>query len=85
MLIKSDVNSTTGANIRQILNLCNKNNVDDLEPSDADEIPYHPIPENEKWRLYILEDIIRARMNHSELEGFSVQELDDIVEFVCTS
>ena len=60
-------------------------NMDDLEASDADQIEYHPIPENEKWRVNILEDIIRARMNHSEIEGFSMEELDDIVEFVCTS
>ena len=85
MTIKSDVNSTTGANIRQILNICNKNHINDLEASDADQIEYHPIPENEKWIVHMLEDIINTRMNKSEIEGFSFKELDDIVEFICAS
>ena len=84
-LIKRDVNSTTGANLKQIQQICNKTSIDDLEVSDADIIKYHPIPENEKWRVPIIKEIIDARMNNSEIEGFSFKELDNIVEFVCTS
>ena len=84
-LIKRDVNSTTGANLKQIMQLCNKKNIDDLLVSDADLIKYHPIPENQKWRVPIMKDIIEARMNNSVIERFSFNELDNIVEFVCTS
>ena len=84
-LIKRDVNSTTGSNLKQILNLTTKTSIDELVASDADILVYHPIPEHEKWRVPIMKDIISARMNHHQIEGFSFKELDDIVEFVCTS
>ena len=84
-LIKHDVNSTTGANLRQISMLCNKNNINDLNTNDADMVEYHPIPEDELWRVNIIRDIIDARQNNTVIEGFSIDELDGYMDFVCTS
>ena len=84
-LFKRDVNSTTGRNLKEILNLTDKTNIDDLVASDADLLQYHPIPDHEKWRVPIMKDIISARMHQQQIEGFTFKELDDIVEFVCTS
>ena len=84
-LIKHDVNSTTGANLRQISMLCNKNNINDLNTNDADMVEYHPIPEDELWRVNIIRDNIDARQNNTVIEGFSIDELDGYMDFVCTS
>ena len=50
-LTKDDVRTTTGANLRYILLLTNKLNVDDLHPGLVDSIQYHKIEEKEKWRI----------------------------------
>ena len=83
-LIKYDVNSTTGANLKQISILCGIN-TNDLNISDANLIEYFPISDDEKWRIGILRDIIDARKSNSTIEGFTFEELDLIVDYVCTS
>ena len=47
--IREDTQSVTGNNLRKILLLVDKENVDSLTPHDANLIVYAPIPEEEKW------------------------------------
>ena len=61
--IKHDVNSVTGSNLRKILQLVNKNSIDELSPEDARKIVYQLVP----------------------IQEFTWEELDDILEFVCTT
>ena len=84
-LIKKDVNSVTGANLRQIMILCGKQNIVDLEPIDANLIEYHPIPVEEYWRVSAVKDIVATRNNQATIEGFDIDELDNMMDFVCTS
>ena len=84
-VIKFDVNSTTGSNLRNILQLTDKNEIDELVPNDANNINYCPVPDEEAWRIPIMMDIINSRHNEQIIEGFSESELDDILDFVCTS
>ena len=84
-LIKFDVNSITGSNLKKISTLCNKQNIDDLDISDANLVKYHPIPEEEIWRVNILMDITNSRNNKTIIEEFSNEELGDIMHFICTS
>ena len=65
--------------------LCNKSNINDLNVNNADMVEYHPIPQDELWRVNIIRDITDARQNNTVIEGFSIDELDGYMDFVCTS
>ena len=84
-IIKKDVNSTTGSNLRKIMNLCNKKSIEELIPEHAHLILYHPIPEEELWRLGIIKDVVDSRFNRAVIGNFSNDDLNDILDFACTS
>ena len=65
--------------------LLGKNSVDDLSVDDIDSLEYHTIPENEAWRVGLLQELIAVRENKCEITGFASEELDDILDHVCTS
>ena len=71
--------------MRNILQLTDKNEIDDLVPNDAHNIHYCLVPDEEAWRIPIVMDILNSRHNEQIIEGFSESELDDILDFVCTS
>ena len=46
---------------------------------------YFAVPNEETWRLSLLHDLLGARKDRSVLPGFSTAEVEDMVEFVCTT
>merc|ERR1719319_154472 len=80
--IKYDVESVTGSNLRNIMQLVNKNNISELCPDDSLLIDYHPIPEEESWRIQILSELLDERTNKVSIEGFSTEELDDLINII---
>ena len=46
---------------------------------------YHTISEDETWRISLVKEIIEVKENECEVQGFSNEELEEIVNFVCTS
>ena len=65
--------------------LVNKESIKDLKPTDANTIVYKEVPEGEMWRIDMLKELIEERTQHIEIEGFSTNELDEIVDLLCTS
>ena len=53
-IIRRDVRSTTGSNLRQILLQTKKAHVEHLKSSDIMEIKYHPIKEEDKWKTGVI-------------------------------
>ena len=84
-LVKYNVNSVTVSNLSQIMALCNKSSIIKLEVFDSNLVKYHPTPIEEGWRIDILRELIDTRFNCCVIDGFSTSELDDIMEYVCTS
>ena len=79
--IKHDCRSTTGSNLRNILLLTEKFDVDELCPSDAELIEYHPIADEDKWKVnFILEAV-----DQNEVPGFEDEEIEEILEYLCCS
>ena len=62
-----------------------KTNIYDLIPDDSKLIFYHPVPEEESWRIPILNELIDERSWKVTIEGFSIEELDDLIDLICTS
>ena len=84
-VIKLDVNSVTGSNLRSIMNLVNKTSIEDLDPQDSKSVVFHPVPINEEWRIGLVKEIIDIRNQVFHLEGFTADEVNHILDFVCTT
>ena len=81
----SDVRTTTGSNLRNILLQTNLLNVDELHPGTVDQIRYNEILEIDKWRIPIIREIIDMKCGDMEPpEGWTIDKLQEILELVCT-
>ena len=84
-VVKDDVRTTTGSNLRNILLLTSLSSVDDLKPSIADQIKYQVISDRDKWRVPLIQEAIDMKNGVVSLpDGWSFDELEEILEFACT-
>ena len=83
--ISQDVRSTTGLNLRKILLQTNKVSVDQLGKSDIHSISYFPTPDDEIWKERMAIELLEARDNQLEVEGFEQEELETFLEYLCVS
>ena len=81
--IQRDVRSTTGRNLRLIMIQCGKANVDQLRKADSLTIPYHPTSEADMWKENMLREIVDVRSKQLVVDGFYMEELDEMLEFIC--
>ena len=82
--IKDDIRSTTGKNLRGILLQTDKLNVNQLTVSDSLKLRYHPIEENQKWKLKVIREILSTRSEELNVDGFSSMELEEILCHLCS-
>ena len=83
--IKSDCRSTTGSNLRNIILLIDKEDISKLVPNDANEIKFEPIKEDDEWKLDIVKELVDVKWGEASLENLSMDEVNDILENICTS
>ena len=83
--IKHDVRSTTGSNLRNILLLTDKNYIDDLCKDDILKINYNKIDPKDNWKIDFIKEITDVKFNQLEVKNFSTEELEEILNFLCTS
>ena len=85
-LVKSDVRTTTGNNLRNILLMTTLGSIDDLEPSIVSTINYNCTKEEDMWRLKIIKEIIDIQNEELNcLEGWNNSDLEEILKHACVS
>ena len=82
-LVKSDARSITGANIRKIKLLTGKSNLSECRTALQD-IPFVPLPDQEKWRISVIKELSDVKFGQSDLDGFTTNEINEIINFACT-
>ena len=65
--------------------LTERSSVDEICREDYKKIDYHKINDSEQWRVSIIEEIIDIKYNQLDVEGFEAEEIEEILNFVCTS
>ena len=66
--------------------LCSgKASVDDVNISDIPAIRYHPLSEEEGWKVVLVKDLNNMKYGKLEVENLSTEEMDEMVSFVCSS
>ena len=79
-----DVISITGSNLRNIQLLVGKTKVEDIKKIDSDSVEYFTLKNDEAWKVSQIKEIMEARAGKLTIEGFNKEELDDILEVLCT-
>ena len=80
-----DVGSVTGKNLNRIMNLCNLDSIDSIHPSVCENLKFRNIPDGEAWRIGFVAELIDIKHADSVVENFSQEELDEILEYICTT
>ena len=83
--IKNDTRSTTGSNLRNILLLTDKDNINELTKDDVSTLKYQKVNENNAWKIKMIKEITDVKFNKLYVENFTKDELEEILSFLCTS
>ena len=84
-IAKSDVRTTTGANLRNILLQTSLSSVDDLQPGVVKQLKYMEIKARDMWRIPIIKEVMDIRSGDIEPpDGWTREELEDILHLACT-
>ena len=82
--IKSNVTTTTGKNLAELGQLLNKS-PGDLSPSDAPNIEFERVADEDAYKINFIKELIDVKHGKLEVNGFSNDELEQIMDFLCTS
>ena len=83
--VHRDVRSITGQNLNNIKLLCGYDDIDDFKPNSCDDLLFHKVPPGEDWRINLIREIIDVKYDERNIENLDAEEIDEILEFVCTS
>lgn len=79
-----DVRSVTGSNYRNIMLLLGKTSVDDVFKEDVENIEYFKLADNEAWKVETIKEIIQVKQGLYQVPGFANDELETILDYLCT-
>ena len=83
--IKTSVKSVTGYNLRRIMLELGKTNIDQLNNVGIDNIEYQPVKNEDKWKISVLKECIDVKHGRMNIDGFTSEELEEIVSHLCVS
>ena len=84
LLIKEDCRSTTGSNIRNIYLDCAVDQVRPFAKVDIEKKDFFPAPADSAWRVPLIRDLINMRDGDSNASGWTKEEMDFTLEYLCT-
>ena len=72
--IENYVRSIIGYNLRKIMLLLKKTNIEDISKLDYRNIKYHRIKEADKWKIFHIQEITSVKFNQLEVNDFEQEE-----------
>ena len=82
-IAQSDVRTTTGANLRFIMLLTEKNRIGDLNAGNVD-FAYHTVIEADEWKIDFVKELIDVKNDNLNVAGMDLDEIEEILEYLCT-
>ena len=84
-LCKNDNRTTYCKNLVNIALECNSN-MSNLSSIDVkNNMSYFPVPVDQEWRVDLLLSLLNIKSNLFNIDNFDSVELDDILQYVCSS
>ena len=84
-VVKNDVGSTTGSNLRGIMQLMEKDSIEQLSINDIQDKVFANIPIGCEWRILVLEELLSVRNSTCEIENFTKDDINEMIDFICTT
>ena len=83
--IKYDCQSRTCSNLREIMLMTSKNDVDVIDREDIKTFLYNEIPRNCEWKINIVNELIDYKSGIVMVPGFQHSKLKEMLNHICTS
>ena len=83
--IKHDCRSITGRNLRKSMHYCGKLQICKVTANEIGNMMYHPIPNNEVWRVKLVEKLLDIHDNISGVFDWNIYEISNSLEYLCTT
>ena len=84
-IFSKDCRSTTGSNLRNILLETEAYRFEDLVLKDLRKIKFMPVPDEERWRIPIIQDLLDVRDGTNGDIGWSKEEIDATLDYLCVT
>ena len=83
-IVEFDTRSVTGRNLRTILL---DTSVQDIRSLKSEHVTakYRDMPINEQYRVDFIKELVDVKNNELEVQGFTYDELEDILQHLCVS
>ena len=82
-----NANATTGRNLRNIEtkadSLLDVENIKFKIDMTCDKVSCAEIPMGENWRINAVKELSKIKSNHLTVDGFTIEEVDEMLEFIC--
>ena len=63
----------------------NKVNIDQLDGIRGGDIEYHPVKNDDRWKVSVFKECIDVKFERLDVDEFSADELEEICYYLCTS
>ena len=83
-IIKHDVRSTTGANLRNIMLLLGHDKVEDIQIRDINDVVYATVKPEDSWKVEMLREMIEVVNDELRLENLTLEEIFYSMNYICT-
>ena len=82
---RKDVRSIAGNNYRHIMLLVGKTSIEEVNKEDAKNIEYFPMNESNSWKIDAIKELVEVKNRALEIDNFIIDELEEILTYLCTS
>ena len=65
--------------------LTSQNRIEHICRSDVSTIQYHPIEDEDVWKVGVIHEIMDTQQGYAEIDGFHLDEIKEILEHLCVS
>ena len=83
-LVYDDRRNLTGRTVSKVALDCQVDR-ECLVSRDAKDIRYFPPPSEELWRIQLLKELLEVRKGSAEVPGVSCEDIEDIIDEICTN
>ena len=83
-IVQRDIQISIGYNLRSIMLLAGKKNIDELKANNFD-IEYHKIQEYDSWKINFVQELVELRYGDLHVPGMTTEELQQILEHLCSN
>ena len=84
-MIKTNTLSVTGSNLRNIMMLVGKNNINEINVTDLDTVAYFPVKDEDLWKIDLAKELVDIKCGDATVHDFSDDEINDMLVDLCVN